>query len=324
MITGMTWGTRSSCVLLFAVLPAVSDGLVAMQTARITGWTLTESGEVLPGVAVALACPKSGPARNTISDERGVFQFEGLPAGECHLWGTKRGYTDKDAEGDPGLTGQYNLRILAGSVRDGVELRLARGVIVRGTVKDADGRPPRNVFVNIHATGRTRDGRIASVLRSLSPDGVFEASNLPPGTYYVAASPGFKGEDAGAGSGHAITFFPGTTREEEAQTFDIKAGETKEVSFRLARTNAFAIRGTAVDGGAVPLADADIYLIRDGRLALIRARAKTAPNGTFVITGVQPGRYILGVRRDPQMGEIRITVENSDLEQQILRLGTSR
>jgi hypothetical protein len=69
----MTWGTRSSCVLLLAVLPAVGDGRFAIQTARITGWTLTDRGDVLPGVSVALACPESGPGKNTISDERGVF-----------------------------------------------------------------------------------------------------------------------------------------------------------------------------------------------------------------------------------------------------------
>ena len=320
----MTTGAQWFWVLLICVMPSIGASPAPPQGARITGSTLTDSGDVLPNVSVALACPKSGPARRTVSDERGVFRFDDLPPGDCHLWGSKPGYMDQDAEGDAGMTGQYNLRITPGSVRDGVELRLGRAVVVRGTVTDADGKPPQNVFVNIHRAEGSRDGRIPGVLRPLSAEGRFEASNLPPGTYFVTASPGFKEADAGAGSGHAITYFPGTTNASEAQTFVLKAGESKDVAFRLGRTNAFAIRGTAYDAGMVPLPGADIHLVLDGRPALIRARTKTAADGSFRITGVQPGRYILGVRRDPQTGEIRITVENADLEQQVLRLGAAR
>ena len=320
----MTTGARWFYVLLLGVLPSIGASSAALQGARITGSTLTDTGDVLPNVSVALACPKSGPARRTVSDERGVFRFDDLPPGDCHLWGSKPGYMDQDAEGDPGMTGQYNLRITARSVRDGVELRLGRGVVVRGMVTDADGKPPKNVFVSIQRAEGSRDGRTSGVLRSIDAEGRFEASNLPPGTYLVAASPGFKEADAGAGSGHAITYFPGTTNAAETQTFVLKAGESKTVTFRLGRTSAFAIRGPAYDAGMVPLPGADIYLHLDGRPALIRARTKTAADGTFTITGVQPGKYILGVRRDPDVGELRVSVGNADLEPQVLRLGAAR
>ena len=109
---------------------------VATQDARVSGWTLTDDGLPLSKVEVVLACPPA-PVRRTVSDDRGHFELANLPAGNCRLWGTKPGYVDASIEGDPYVQGQYNIRVLEGSWRDGFELRLARGVILTGRITDA-------------------------------------------------------------------------------------------------------------------------------------------------------------------------------------------
>jgi hypothetical protein len=232
-------------VISGALLLCTPHVFLATQDARLSGWTLTDDGLPLSAVEVVLACPPA-PVRRTVSDDRGHFELPNLPAGNCRLWGTKPGYVDANIEGDPYVQGQYNLKVLEGAWRDGFELRLARGVILTGRITVARGRPWKKTRVHpIRREVRNGVTRLVAVpYRQVSLSGAFEFPALPPGEYYIGASPIPAGHDAGGASGYAITYFPGTTKFAEAKSIAVKAGESRQVNFALAETQAFRVSGS--------------------------------------------------------------------------------
>jgi hypothetical protein len=159
---------------------------LATEGARLSGWTLSDDGLPLAGVEVVLACPPA-PVRRIVSDEWGYFELVDLPPGYCRLRGTKRGYVDANIDGDPGVHGLYNLKVTQDAWRHGFELRLARGVILTGTITDARGRPVRNI--RVHPIRREVANGIARLVpapyRPVTESGAFEFTALlvVPGKY---------------------------------------------------------------------------------------------------------------------------------------------
>ena len=299
---------------------------VATQDARVSGWTLTDDGLPLSKVEVVLACPPA-PVRRTVSDDRGHFELANLPAGNCRLWGTKPGYVDASIEGDPYVQGQYNLRVPEGSWRDGFELRLARGVILTGRITDARGRPGQKTRVHpIRREVKNGATRLVAVpYRQVSLAGAFKFAALPPGEYYIGASPIPEGNDAGGTSGNAITYFPGTTKFAEAQSIALKAGESRQVNFALAETQAFRVSGIAYDFTGNPMANATVDLSLETEPKWMRGSTRTAADGTFAMTGVQPGEYVLRVSRQlVEVGEVHFDVDIADVGNLIVRVGPRR
>jgi protocatechuate 3,4-dioxygenase beta subunit len=250
-----------------------------------------------------------------------------LPPGNCRLWGTKRGYVDANIEGDPYVQGQYSLRVLEGAWRDGFELRLARGVTLTGRITDARGRPGKKTRVHpIRREVANGTARLVAVpYRQVSLSGAFEFTALPPGEYYIGASPIPEGNDAGGTSGNAITYFPGTTKFAEAQSLALKAGESRQVDFALARTLAFRVSGIAYDSFGNPMSDATVDLSLETEPKWMRGNTRTAADGTFALTGVQPGQYVLRVSRQMvEVGEVHFDVDIADVGNLIVRVGPRR
>jgi hypothetical protein len=299
---------------------------LATQDARLSGWTLTDDGLPLSAVEVVLACPPA-PVRRTVSDDRGHFELVNLPAGNCRLWGTKRGYVDANGEGDPYVRDQYNLKVLEGAWRDGFELRLARGVILTGRITDAQGRAWKKTRVHPIRREVTNGAPrlVAVAYRQVSVSGAFEFTALPPGEYYIGASPIPEGNDAGGTIGYAITYFPGTKKFAEAKSIVLKAGESRQVNFPLAETLAFRVSGIAYDFAANPMADASVDLSLETEPKWMRGSTRTAADGTFALTGVQPGQYVLRVaRRSVEIGEVHFDVDDNDVGNLIVQVGPRR
>ena len=250
-----------------------------------------------------------------------------LPPGNCRLWGTKRGYVEAHAEGDPYVRDQYSLQVLQGTWRDGFELRLARGAILAGRITDARGRSEKNIRVHpVRREVTNGTARLVAVpYQQVSKSGAFEFAALPPGEYYIGASPVPQGNDAGGASGDAITYFPGTAKFAEAKSIVLKAGESRRVHFTLAETLAFRVSGIAYDSVGNPLPDASVDLALETEPKWMRGNTRTASDGAFALTGVQPGQYVLRVSRQLiEVGEVHFDVDISDVGNLIVRVGPRR
>ena len=303
-----------------------SSVLPATEGARLSGWTLTDNGLPLAGVEVVLACPPA-PVKRTVSDDRGRFDLVNLPPGNCRLWGTKPGYVDGGAEGDPYVQSQYGLTVAEGVWRDGFELRLARGVMITGRIIDARGGPVKKI--RVHPVRREVTNGIVRLVPAsylqVDASGAFRFANLPPGEYYLGASPAPEGGDAGGASGYAFTYFPGTARFAEARSFVLKPGESRAVDFALVEVQAFRISGIVYDSSGKPLANATVSLSLETEPKWMMGETRTAADGTFAVTGVPPGRYVLHASRQRvEFGEVHLDVDDGDVANLIVRLGPRR
>jgi hypothetical protein len=87
----------------------------------------------------------------------------------------------------------------------------------------------------------------------------------------------------------------------------------------------FKISGTAYDFGGRPAADVSLGLSFETEPKWMTATTRTATDGTFTLTGVQPGKYVLRAsRKVPELGEVRFDVIDADAASLIVRLGPQR
>lgn len=117
-----------------------------------------------------------------VHNEEGAFTLEDVPAGAWSVVVTAKGYQ---------LARTSGVVVEEGGVAENVEVRVARGVLVKGHVADAQsGAAVANASVTFAAAGSPA-GRIQSVTEATDSglttdaDGRFEADSLAPGTHTV-------------------------------------------------------------------------------------------------------------------------------------------
>ena len=301
-----------------------SRGIPVEGTARVAGWTVSPTGEPIAGVEVGLPCPPQR-VRYVQSDASGRFEITGLPEGNCRLIARKDGYVEATENGEP-ARGGYGIRIRAGETRDGFELRLARGAIVSGVIRADGGPPPDGVTFQL----LRRD--VVAGIEKLVPlgyapvrqGGAFQTAAVPPGEYFVVAQPPRQGL-RGRPGGFAVSYFPGTAKVSDAQALALKAGERRHVEFPLVTAATHTISGVVHDSSGAPLAGASVGVSFDTPPQWIRGSATTAADGTFSISGLQDGSYVLRTGRKnaagrQEMAEAHIDVRGADLQHVILRM----
>jgi hypothetical protein len=162
----------------------------AVGTARISGRVLTaEGGRIVRRARVSINASEPGVNRAALTDDSGVFEFTGLPAGRYTLNVSKAGFvTISYGQRRPLLAGTP-LQVADGQELKGLEMRLPRGSVVSGHVFDDTGEPMPG------ATVRVMMYRYAQGNRQLVPAGNGQTDDrgqyriwgLNPGEYYVSA-----------------------------------------------------------------------------------------------------------------------------------------
>jgi hypothetical protein len=242
---------------------------------------------------------------------------------------SRNGYLD-GAYGKRGPNGQpLTLKVEANQSIKDLRMTMVPTGAISGRVYDVSGEPLANVSVQaLKYTYSEERGRALTTIKSVLTDdrGEYRLFWLPPGKYYISATPPgvrsdgfvhvatpagggrFQGfvldsrgpaiEDRGQaieklGEAYVPIYYPGVTDEQDAQLIDLGPGAELREDFSLSRVTARKIRGVVIDAATgQPTNSASVMLIsRNGGLR--NFPLFLAADGTFEISNVLPGTYVL-------------------------------
>ncbi|MDQ3817376.1 MAG: carboxypeptidase-like regulatory domain-containing protein [Acidobacteriota bacterium] len=262
------------------------------EAGAITGHVTSDDGRPVPGAAVRVIrayapVPNGGTAVST--DEEGNFSATGLASGLYNVIAYAPGYVNAPAAAiTPGEIGLYR-------PGDAVNIRLVKGGVITGSVRDANNEP---VIAVVMRAFRVKDenGRPTSALsnyfqfRITDDRGVYRIYGLSPGTYIVSAGGslgfyiGLNGYDT-----DAPTYYPSSTRDTAAEV-PVRAGdEATGIDIRYRGDHGHAISGTI---NAPSSEQGLIYAIN---LTLRRASNGAVESNSFITPGSKPTFAIQGI-----------------------------
>ena len=304
--------------LLVAMVLAVFIQSPAPARATLTGQVLEEgTGAPVAGAQVnVMRAPTERPAAGTMgvpvrpltttTDREGRFQVADLEPGRYRISVQKAGFAmSLDAVAPP-------IDLGAGESA-GINVTLQRGAVIVGRVLDEAGEPLAEAHVMAMRkmpTSSTVGRTSPDLLRHAGPSaqsndlGEFRLFSLPPGEYYVQASPrpGFGAGEVSAPRARTLlpTFFPSTPDQAGAEPITLGAGQTSEpLVITMVGAPAFQVSGVVVDESGKPVSNAVVRLSQEdagGRpLVMMRPwnQSRTDQAGRFTIGDVTPGAYTL-------------------------------
>ena len=292
-------------------------------TGRLAGRVIAEGTSApIAGARVMVfpmmrgAMPPSGPMAmppQTMTDEDGRFVVNSVAPGEYRIDVQKTGFASSS---DP-MARPTTYTVAAGRALDNISIVLQKGGVISGKVLDQKGEPVTDA--QLMALRRIAPPGAMSALPRLVPApmqgpqqtndiGEYRVSGLPPGEYFLAASPrgmGFGGPGTTSTTGHGggtptptMTYYPGTVDQAGAQSITVAAGaEVSNIVFVLQSAPAYRVSGIVVDENGAPIAHAMVMLMTDPRNGMAfmgpRGHAQTGDDGRFSIGDVAPGAYRL-------------------------------
>jgi len=297
------------------------DAAAPAGTASIRGRvTLAGTDQGLARVEVRAATATPGITPSTITDASGRYELQGLPAGRYVVAASKPNFVRRAfGERRPGGAGRP-IELADGQAAAGIDVPLQRAGVITGRVLDEFGDPMADVQVAV-ALVQFVDGR-----RRLFPAQGFSTSNdlgafrlfgIAPGSYYVMATlRDFTVADSTDREGYEPTYFPGTGSLAEAQRITIAPGQVVSgLTLPLLPVRTSRISGVALDASGKPLAATNVVAMdRSGFVGAPRS-ATVKPDGTFTISSVTPGQYVVETTPQADGGTARalVTVTTGDI-----------
>jgi hypothetical protein len=227
------------------------------------------------------------PLKSVQSDDLGRYRFGNLPPGRYYLR-VRPQSSDYLPTWYPSVTHEAEARPidLAEGHDATLDIRLAPGggVELRGQVIPPPGFQASQV--NLQVTSEDIWGSSGSPAPKIAPDGTFKMRRVAPGPYsFIATTSVFSAQNAPPAN-------------MALQTVDVKSENTDGVMLVVGPTVLRDLKGAIVSEGAVTPEQVHITLERPGYG--VRLAAQVAPDGSFVIPGVWPGRYYVRATASPQ------------------------
>ena len=289
-----------------------------------------------PGLSATIAAGSPGSPspsgmvrREVTTDEAGRFECAGLPPGRYMVMVRSTGAFLAPAP--------QNVELAPGGAV-AVTFRLDRGGSITGRVLDDEGEPVVRAQVSAgqrrSVGGTSRLMQTGSAPRATTDDlGQFRLYGLPAGEFYVSASytvptpgPVPAEPQGGPRSGFAPTFYPSAAGIEGARKVNVRVGqETGGIDITLARARLGSVSGRVTDAAGNALAERQVSVMllppRDALAGPAGSGARWQADGTFVISNVPPGRYLVAanvVRQAPspsqgEAGSEQLAVDGDDV-----------
>lgn len=306
-------------------------------TARLAGRVFRAEASNRPPVArvvVSIGLGDGRGNRQTVTDDEGRFEFDGLPAGGYLLTASKAGWvTTHYGSPRPGRPPGVRV-VLADGGKASVEIPIVPGSVIAGRIVDQDGQPmarqfpwllERRLVGNRQMLARARiPYAVGFFERSTNDLGEFRLFGLPPGTYYLVLNPsitsgarlttqeevrwalqppgtvGAQAPPPGPVAGYASVYYPGTTDPASSEGIVVGPGEVKEgLTFRVGFVPVARVEGIVRRPDGAPLTGTRLSM--DARVPQVNLEgssrsAAVDANGRFVFQNVPPGDYRLSAR----------------------------
>lgn len=274
----------------------------ALQTgASVSGVVIADENQPVPRAVVTLAGAGLVARRTSvITDDAGRFEFANVPAGRFALTAARPSFvTGQFGAATPGEAGTM-LSLTSSSRLSDLTIRVWRGGILSGVVRDDDGRPVTGVRLFPSRIDAGRGSTSATVTvntgEPTNDRGEFRIFGLSPGTYLLAAVPSdVDSETIEAPSerevdellsrlrgrlpignpqsprkqvasvqtlSHAPVFFPGTTSLQAATRLEVGPGqELTGLTFSFQRTQTHIVEGRVTTPAGLPASGTPVEIV---------------------------------------------------------------
>jgi protocatechuate 3,4-dioxygenase beta subunit len=295
-------------------------------TASIRGRVLADGTNApLPRAEVHLSTSDNPNGKTVETDANGRYELTGLPAGRFTVSAAKVSFT-RLAYGQtrPNGLGQP-IELADGQAVSNINFKLQRGGVITGRIVDEFGDPVTDVQVMVmrsqYISGERRMMPAGGRPTMTNDLGEYRLFGLAPGQYYVTATlRSFMPGEIDDRSGYAPTYYPGTGNVSEAQRITVAAAQTVQgINLTLLPVRTAHISGTAFDSQGKPLVGGMVMAMERLGMGIgmsMRSPAQVRPDGTFTVSGVTPGSYLLriGMPGLEEIAVVPVTVADGDID----------
>lgn len=297
-------------------LPPRDQPAPATGTARITGRVIDGMlGTPLRRAVVRITAPELRGMRTTTTDADGRYEMSDLPGGRYSVSASKNGFVDSSYGQRAPLESGKQIQLADRQRLENIDIALPRGSVITGRVIDEFGEPMSDVQVMGMRMQFTPNGRRPAPAGRSNPTndiGEFRLYGLAPGQYFISAThralmfagPNGQGSSSEDRTGYAPSYYPGTPNIAEAQPVTVGVGETvPDVTIMLSPARTARLSGVVIDSEGKAIAQGSVMAMQaTGFMVNSTAGGQIRPDGTFVISGVVPGRYTLQAT-SPRIGQ---------------------
>jgi hypothetical protein len=271
----------------------------------------------------------TGALRVTSTDRDGRFSFTNLPADRYTIGVSKPPYLGTVAGAKRPARPGTPIALSDGQKIADVTIRMPLGAAITGVITDERGQPATNTQVNLlqrRLQGVERVLTTAPGGTVLTDDrGRYRVFGLPPGEYVVSASrfgiaapnalsdadvdAALKGgrvappAPVDQSSGYTPVFYPGTTREGDAQPITLGVGEEREnIDFHLELAKRATVEGVVISSDSPVMANVNLIqkAAAGSSTQMLNVRGgigvRAMPDGRFSFDNIGPGSYLLIAR----------------------------
>jgi len=299
------------------LLAILCGALGAADSRELTGRVVdAQSGQPITRARVMVQFFQGAQQGVTISlssDADGAFRVTNMPEGGYNISCEKAGYL-------PSGQGMMSPMRSGDAKPAPVVVRLTAQAAIEGTVVDAKDAPSENTFIQLLRQQVVNGRRQLQPAQGGGTDetGSFRIFGLPAGRYYVGITARVNGVQRGKSVAYPALFYPNATEIAAAQPFDLKPGDEQQIKIRLPEpVPAREVRGMVATSDP----NVNLMLIRQtGSQFSLPGNVNTswdAKTGTFRISGVTPGIYVLTASvqhgRNSLQASTLVTVGDADV-----------